>query len=87
MFSNTAITVDNAANDMNTKNAVPHILPPAIWLNMLGSVINKSDGPAPGATPYAKPAGIIMNPAIRATNVSSRMILTASPPIVLSFFK
>ena len=83
MFSNTAITVDNAANDMNTKNAVPHILPPAIWLNMLGSVINKSDGPAPGATPYAKHAGIIM----RATNVSSRMILTASPPIVLSFFK
>ena len=54
---------------------------------MLGSVINKSDGPAPGATPYAKHAGIIMNHAIRATNVSSRMILTASPPIVLSFFK
>lgn len=30
IFSNTAITVDNAANDINKKNSVPQSLPPAI---------------------------------------------------------
>ena len=37
---------ENAAKDLNRKNRVPHILPPAIWLNTLGRVIKIRDGPA-----------------------------------------
>ena len=51
IFSNTAITVESAANDMNIKNSTPHTLPPGIWLNTFGSVINKSDGPLSGLIP------------------------------------
>ena len=50
IFSNTAITVDIAANDINIKKHVPHNLPLGIWLNTLGRVIYKSDGPASGCT-------------------------------------
>ena len=46
MFWNTAMMVENAAKDINRKNRVPHILPPAIWLNTLGRVIKIRDGPA-----------------------------------------
>ena len=38
MFSNTAITVDSAAKDINRKNRAPQSLPPAIWLNTFGRV-------------------------------------------------
>ena len=33
------------------KNNVPQILPPCIWLNTLGKVMNNNDGPAFGSTP------------------------------------
>ena len=55
-------------------------------LNTFGSVLKSSEGPASGCTPNEKHAGIIINPAISATNVSSTTMLTASPPMVLSFF-
>lgn len=45
MFWNTAMMVEKAAKDINRKNSVPQILPPAIWLNTLGRVINIRDGP------------------------------------------
>lgn len=48
MFSNTAIIVESAANDIKIKKRVPHTLPPFILLNRLGSVMNKSDGPESG---------------------------------------
>ena len=48
MFSNTAMTVESAAKDMNTKNSVPHTCPPGICSNTLGSVMNTSPGPASG---------------------------------------
>ena len=37
--------------DMKMKNSVPQILPPAILLKSVGSVMNSSDGPEPGSTP------------------------------------
>ena len=77
--SNTAIIVESAANDINTKNKNPHTLPPAILLNTFGRVINNNEGPLSGLTPYEKHAGIMINPAIRATNVSSSTMLIASP--------
>ena len=46
IFWNTAIMVENAAKDMNRKNMVPHILPPAMWLNTFGRVMKIKDGPA-----------------------------------------
>ena len=46
MFSNTAITVENAANTMNMKNSVPISRPPAILLNMEESVVNRKPAPA-----------------------------------------
>ena len=46
MFWNTALMVEKAAKDMNRKNSVPQILPPAIWLNTLGKVMKIRDGPA-----------------------------------------
>ena len=49
MFWNTAITVENAAKDINMKNSVPQSLPPTMWLNTLGSVIKIRDGPAWGS--------------------------------------
>ena len=79
MFSNTAITVDSAANVIKIKNAVPQMRPPAMWLKTFGSVINSKDGPESGCTPYAKHAGMMIMPAIRATNVSNPITLSASP--------
>ena len=49
--SNTAMMVESAANDMKMKNSVPQILPPAMLLKSVGSVMNSSDGPEPGSTP------------------------------------
>ncbi|CDB62494.1 unknown [Clostridium clostridioforme CAG:132] len=46
MFWNTAMMVEKAAKDINRKNSVPQILPPAIWLNTLGRVMKIRDGPA-----------------------------------------
>ena len=79
MPSNTAMTVESAANDMNTKNSVPHTCPPHICSNTLGSVMNTSPGPESGATPKAKQAGKMMSPVARATPVSSTPIVAASP--------
>lgn len=45
IFWNTAMIVENAANDMNRKNRAPQILPPAISRNTFGSVTNTSPGP------------------------------------------
>ena len=80
----TKTIVENAAKDINRKNKAPQSLPPAIWLNTFGSVINTSPGPAPGSTPNAKHAGMMINPAINATNVSRIRILTLSPASVHS---
>ena len=51
IFSNTAITVEKLANVMNIKNRHPHTLPPVIFTNTFGSVINMRLGPAPTSTP------------------------------------
>ena len=83
-FSNTAITVEKLANVMNRKNSVPHILPPAIWINTCGSVMKMSAGPAVVSTPYEKHAGKMIRPETIATNVSSTQIRIASPPSVNS---
>ena len=45
IFWNTAMIVENAANDMNRKNRAPQILQPAISRNTFGSVTNTSPGP------------------------------------------
>ena len=79
MPSNTAMTVESAAKDMNTKNSVPHTCPPHICSNTLGSVMNTRPGPESGATPKAKQAGKMMSPVARATPVSSTPIVAASP--------
>ena len=49
MFSNTASTVDIAANIINRKNSVPHRRPPSIWLNTVAIVVKSRPGPAPGS--------------------------------------
>ena len=71
MFWNTAITVENAANVINTKNKLPQSRPPAMLLKIFGSVMKISDGPELGCTPYAKHAGKMISPDVKATNVSS----------------
>ena len=45
IFSNTASTVENAANDMNIKKKLPQSIPSGILLKMFGNVINISAGP------------------------------------------
>ena len=85
IFSKTAITVDIAANDIKTKNKVPQSLPKDIELKIFGSVAKIRPGPCPGFTPNAKHDGKIINPAIKATKVSSTMIFNASPAIAFSF--
>ena len=40
-----------AAKLMNKKNKDPQILPPPIWLKMLGKVMKSKEGPASGCTP------------------------------------
>ena len=47
IFSNTASSVENAANVMNRKNRLPQILPPVMLSNTVAIVSNSSDGPAP----------------------------------------
>ncbi len=79
MFSTTEMTVDSAAQLMNTKKRVPHIPPPGMELKILGSVMNTSPGPLSGLTPKAKQAGKIIRPAVKATKVSSPTISVASP--------
>ncbi|CCY82307.1 unknown [Clostridium sp. CAG:149] len=49
IFWNTAITVEPAANAMNTKNRLPQNLPPDILLNTLGRVTKIRDGPCPAS--------------------------------------
>ena len=51
IFWNTAITVDSAAKDIKIKNNVPQNLPPAMWLNTLGSVMKIREGPEVGSMP------------------------------------
>ena len=84
MFSNTAMTVDSAANVMNTKNSTAHSWPNGISLNTLGSVMNTRPGPEPGSTPNAKHDGKMTRPAISATSVSRPATRTASPVSVWS---
>ena len=84
IFSNTATIVENAANVRNRKNKALHNCPPVIWANIFGIVINTRLGPDPGSIPKEKHAGMIMNPAISATNVSRAVMLTASPVRLLS---
>ena len=68
MFSNTAITVEKAANIINKKNNVPITLPPGIALKILESVVNKklaryslSRGVSNGETTGIDAAEIIFN--------------------------
>ena len=85
IVSNTAITVENAANDINRKKRLPQTLPPVIALKMLGNVIKIKLGPLSGFTPKAKHAGNMISPATIATKVSSIAIFTDSPKRDLSF--
>ena len=85
IFWNTAMIVENAANDMNRKNRAPQILPPAISRNTFGSVTNTSHGPCPGFTSNAKQDGNMIRPATSATTVSRTVMLIASPVNLLSF--
>ena len=64
---------------MNTKKSPPQSCPPGMLAKMLGIVMKISPGPALGSMPYAKQAGIIINPAISATSVSSAVMRTHSP--------
>ena len=82
--SKTASTVDSAANDMNTKNRLPHRRPRGMWLNMFGSVRKIRLGPLSTSTPYAKHAGKMISPEENATNVSSSATFTDSPRSDLS---
>ena len=84
IFSNTAITVLRAANDIKTKNNVPQTLPPFMFTNTLGRVTKISDGPASGDTLKEKHDGKIMRPETTATNVSSSDILNDSESRVFS---
>ena len=83
--SNTAITVENAANDIKRKKRLPQSCPPAILLKILGSVTNIRLGPLSALTPNAEHAGKIMRPANIATNVSSIQTLIDSPKSDCSF--
>ena len=51
MFSNTASTVERAANAMNRKNRLPHSRPMAMLAKMLGRVIKMRLGPEVWSTP------------------------------------
>ncbi len=51
IFSNTARTVEKAANDINTKNRLPHSLPMGMLLKILGRVMKIRPGPAVDSTP------------------------------------
>ena len=79
MFSNTAMTVDRAAKDRNTKNRAPHSRPRGISLKMLGRVMKIRDAPWLGATPKAEQAGKMIRPATKATKVSRMPMRRASP--------
>ena len=54
IFSKTAMIVEKHAKVINKKNSVPQILPPAIFTNTFGKVMNMSAGPWSGSTPYEK---------------------------------
>ncbi len=62
MFSNTANTVENAANDINMKKRLPQSLPRGRLLKMFGNVTKIRGGPLFTSTPYAKHAGKIISP-------------------------
>ena len=51
MFSNTASTVESAANAMNRKNRLPHTRPPDMCEKMLGRVMKMRLGPEVWSTP------------------------------------
>ena len=85
IFSNTAIIGGlGGKRHEDEEQSTPKIRPPAIWLKMLGRVMNTSPGPCPGSTPNAKQDGKIISPASRATSVSRRQILIVSPVRVRS---
>ena len=79
MFSNTARTVESAANDMNRKNRLPHSLPIDMFAKIFGSVMKIRLGPEVWSTLYVKHAGNIMRPDVIATNVSRITTLVDSP--------
>ncbi len=79
MFWNTAMTVDRAAKDMNTKNSAPHRRPRGMALNTLGRVMKIRLGPLSGWMPKAKAEGKITRPTTKATKVSRMPTLMASP--------
>ena len=85
MFSNTAITVEKEANVMKMKNKLPQTLPIDMLLKMFGNVMKIKLGPLFASMPYAKHAGKIIRPAVKATNVSKIETLTASPISERSF--
>ena len=72
-------TVDKLAKIMNRKNSAPQKRPPAMLTNTFGSVWKINAGPLSVSMPKEKQAGKMMTPAIRATNVSSAQMRTASP--------
>jgi hypothetical protein len=79
MFSNTAKTVDIAANVINKKKKLPHTRPNGILLNICGKVTKMRLGPESTSTPYVAHAGKIISPATIATKVSKSKTFTDSP--------
>ncbi len=79
IFSQTAITVENAANVMNRKNMVPQIRPPSMELNTAAIVLNRSAGPSLTSRPSEVQAGKMIIPDMIATKVSRTMTFTDSP--------
>ena len=79
IFSQTASTVENAANVMNRKNTVPQMRPPLMVLNTAAIVSNRSAGPALTSSPSDVQAGKMISPDMIATKVSRTMTLIDSP--------
>ena len=80
-----------AATSMARKNVSVMMYPSTgdsmpIWANMYGSVSYTSEGPAPGAIPAAKTAGIIAKPLMRAKPVSNTDVQMPDFRILSSFF-
>ena len=63
----------NAAINRIKKNSVPHISPPPIWGNIVGSTTKISPAPSLGSAPIAKTIVKIAVPASIAIPVSNRM--------------
>ena len=88
---NKAIRTSNkdivAAIAANPKKIIDKILPPGIFANINGTVLNNNPGPSVGASPKEKTAGKIASPASNDTPVSAIATFPAVPIKLLSSVK